>query len=233
MASNELYNRVLDKKMKVSHVCEIGVFSPERSTVLDFITKDRIRATLVEPDPQRIMAIQRYFADYPNIRLFPYAIYDYNGVLELAQRGESTFATDLPFSPAVVNDRYQVRDEDTFSVECKRFDEIDDASIDLLHIDTEGCEWFVLKYLKSRPGVISLETHGKSYSNPYLPEILGWMEENNYKRWYISKSDSIFYRQGVFSITPWEKAQLKMMDGFIKFRKMRKEIGRGRQPVAK
>jgi hypothetical protein len=59
------------------------------------------------------------------------------------------------------------------------------------------------------------------------------MEENNYKRWYISKSDSIFYRQGVFSITPWEKAQLKMMDGFIKFRKMRKEIGRGRQPLAK
>ena len=231
MASNELYNRIIDKKMAVSHVCEIGVFSPARSNVLDFITRDRIKATLVEPDPQRITAIRTYFSDYPNIRLFPYAIYDYNGVLELAQRGESTFAIDLPFSPAVVNDRYQVRDEDTFRVECKRFDEIDDATIDLLSIDTEGCEWFVLKYLKSRPSVISLETHGKSYSNPYLPEILDWMAENNYKRWYISKSDSVYYRQGVFPVTGWEKARLTLMDAFIKFRKIRKGIGRRLRPA--
>jgi FkbM family methyltransferase len=227
MSSNELYKRSLAKKMQVSHVCEIGVFLPERSNVLDFITKAGTRATLVEPDPDRILAIKKFFAGFPNIRLVPYAIYDYNGVLELAQRGESTFATALPFSPAVVNDRYQVREEDTFSVECKRFDEIDDGAIDLLHIDTEGCEWFVLKYLKSRPGVISLETHGKTYSNPYLPEILDWMAKNNYQRWYISKSDSVYYKQGTFPVTAWEKLRLKFMDAYITFRKFRKGMGKG------
>jgi len=226
MSSNELYSRSNHKKIRVSHVCEIGVFTPERSNILDFIIKDRTRATLVEPDPERTRAIKKFFAGFPNTRLFPYAIYDYNGVLELAQRGESTFVTALPFSPAMVNDRYQVREEDTFRVECKRFDEIDDGTIDLLHIDTEGCEWFVLKYLKSRPSVISLETHGKTYSNPYLPEILGWMAENNYKRWYISKSDSVYYKQGAFPVTGWEKLRLKLMDAYIKFRKIRKGIGR-------
>lgn len=212
--------------MRVSHVCEIGVFSPERSNVLDFITKERTRATLVEPDPERIVAIKKFFAAYPAIQLFPYAIYDYTGTLELAQRGESTFATALPFSPAVVNDSYQVRKEDTFSVACKRFDEIDDGTIDLLHIDTEGCEWFVLKYLKSRPGIISLETHGKSYSNPFLPEISDWMAENNYKRWYISKSDSVYYKQGIFEVTGWEMIKLRLMDAYIKFRKLRKNMGK-------
>lgn len=230
MASNELYSRSIHKKIPVSHVCEVGVYTPERSNILEFITRDKVRATLVEPDPQRIEAIKKFFAGFPDIRLFPYAIYDYNGTLELAQRGESTFATALPFSPAVINDRYQVREEDTFRVECKRFDEMDDGAIDLLHIDTEGCEWFVLKYLKSRPAIISLETHGKTYSNPYLPEILSWMGENNYKRWYISKSDSVYYRQGAFSITFGEKLQLKLMDAYIRFRKFRKGLGRSRSP---
>jgi FkbM family methyltransferase len=226
MASNKLYNRSINKKLRISHVCEVGVYTPERSNILEFITRDQVRATLVEPDPQRIEAIKEFFAGFPNIRLFPYAIYDYNGILELAQRGESTFATALPFSPTVINDRYQVKEEDTFRVECKRFDEMDDATIDLLHIDTEGCEWFVLKYLKSRPAVISLETHGKIYSNPYLSEILSWMEENGYKRWYISKSDSVYYKQGAIAVTFGERLKLRFMDAYIRFRKFRKGLGR-------
>jgi hypothetical protein len=42
----------------------------------------------------------------------------------------------------------------------------------LLSVDTEGCEWYALKNLKSRPKVISLETHGKYYTNAYIKEIL-------------------------------------------------------------
>ncbi len=82
----------------------------------------------------------------------------------------------FPYSPAQVNDDYQIRKEDRFQVGCVRFDEIDDGSIDLLSVDTEGSEWYVLKYLKSRPLVISVETHGKSYLNPFFGEISAWME---------------------------------------------------------
>src|SRR6201985_3634421 len=163
-----IYRKFISKKIAIDHICEVGVFLPELSNIVDFIVRDRIRTTLVEPDPKSITAIQRYFVDYDNVRLLPYAIYDYNGVLELVQRAASTFVADLPYSPAQVNDHYEVRKEDTFSVECKKFDEIDDGSIGLLSVDTEGCEWYVLKYLKSRPVIISLETHGKSYLNPFL-----------------------------------------------------------------
>ena len=44
-------------------------------------------------------------------------------------------------------------------------------AIDLLSVDTEGCEWFVLQTLRSRPAVISIETHGGLYLNPHRDEI--------------------------------------------------------------
>ncbi len=71
MHENELYKKCADKKIGIAHVCEVGVFTPERSNVLDFITRDQIRATLVEPDPKRIAAIKKYFARYPGVFLFP------------------------------------------------------------------------------------------------------------------------------------------------------------------
>jgi len=38
----------------------------------------------------------------------------------------------------------------------------------------------VLKHLVSRPKVISIETHGKYYLNPFLTEITQWMEREGY-----------------------------------------------------
>ena len=224
---NELYEKCKARQLPLKHVCEIGVNMPEKSNILDFIRKDKLKATLVEPDPQSIAAIRRFFTADDNITLFPFAIYDHNGTLELAQRGESTFATSLPFSPAMVNDRYSIKKEDTFQVECKRFDELDDGTIDLLSIDTEGCEWYAIKYLKSRPAIISLETHGKEYSNPYLTEIIGWMKQNDYHRWFITKTDSVFYKGGALVPDEDDVQQLKAMDRYIRFRKFRKKMVNG------
>jgi FkbM family methyltransferase len=226
MVSNELYTKSKSKKIPIHHVCEVGVYSPALSNILDFITRDRTRTTLVEPMPDSIAAIRKDFGKYPNVHLYPVAIYDYHGTLELASRGESTFATTLPFSPAMVNDNYVVKNEDTFSVECQRFDEIDDGTIDLLSVDTEGCEWYILKYMRSRPAIISLETHGKTYSNPYLSEINTWMTENGYKRWFINRTDTIYYKEG--ALTPdWQDGlQLWWREAKVKLRKLRKSIGK-------
>jgi FkbM family methyltransferase len=220
-----IYRKFISKRIAIDHICEVGVFLPEISNIVDFIVRDRIRTTLVEPDPKSIAAIQRYFVEYDNVRLLPYAVYDYNGVLELVQRAASTFVAELPYSPAQINDHYQVRQEDTFSVECKKFDEIDDGSIGLLSVDTEGCEWYVLKYMKSRPAIISLETHGKSYLNPFLKEIRHWMAANGYGRWYMDRTDTIFYRKGAFPVNGWERLELAAMGFFVKFRRARKRFG--------
>jgi len=221
-----LHRKMAEKNIAVGHVCEVGVFLPEMSNIIDFIVTDHVKTTLVEPDPRSIAAIREYFRDYENVTLLPYAVYDHDGELELVQRNASTFVAELPYSPALVNDNYVIRKEDTFSVSCKRFDRIDDGSIDLLSVDTEGSEWYVIKYLKSRPAVISVETHGKSYLNPFLKEITEWMADNGYARWYMDGSDTVYYREGALLVTPVEKIGLFTKGLRVSFRRARKRAGK-------
>jgi len=220
----KLYEKVRGKNLSVKHVCEVGVWLPEMSNILDFIVKDKVRTTLVEPDPKSIAAIKTYFRDYPNVELLPYAAYDHHGTLELVQRNASTFVSTLPYSPAQVNDGYQVRQEDTFKVECRKFDELDDATIDLLSVDTEGSEWYVIQFLRSRPLVISVEMHGKSYLNPFYQEIAGWMEREGYDKWFMDKTDIVYYKKGAFTVTAAERRALTWMDFKVRFRRARKRL---------
>lgn len=220
----KIHRKAASKKIKINHACEVGVFLPEMSNIIDFIVKDKIRATLVEPDHKCITALTEYFDGYNNVKLEPYAAYDYHGFLELVQREASTFVSTLPYSPAQINDDYHIQKEDTFRVPCIRFDEIDDGTIDLLSVDTEGSEWYVLKYLKSRPLIISVETHGKSYLNPFYSEITEWARSNEYERWYMDTTDTVYYRKGAFTISALEKFQLFAMSVYIKFRSARKKL---------
>lgn len=222
----KLYRKVRSKNIAIEHVCEVGVFLPQLSNILDFIVAGKIRTTLVEPDPKSINAIREYFRDFANVTLIPFAVYDYNGELELVQRNASTFAAALPYSPAQVNDDYHIRKEDTFTVTCKTFDGLDDGKIDLLSVDTEGCEWYILKYLTSRPLVISLETHGKSYVNPFMKEILAWMADNGYEKWFMDKTDTVYSRKGAFEKSSWENIQLSAMSAYVQFRRLRKRAGK-------
>jgi FkbM family methyltransferase len=207
--NNELYKQCKSKGLSFNHVCEVGVYLPETSNILEFILEG-VKTTLVEPDPKNVLAIREFFKDNDNISLFPIAIFDYNGVIELSQRESSTFVSSLESSPALVNDSYHKNESDNFEVECKTFDTIDDGSIDLLSIDTEGCEWYVIKNITSRPKVISIETHGKSYINPFLKEITDWFQANHYVIWYKDNSDSVYVKDNLFTVTPGERVKLRI-----------------------
>jgi hypothetical protein len=111
--------------------------------------------------------------------------------------GSSTFSSNLPSSPALENDRFSPSAISTFVVAAKPFSSIDDGSIDILSIDIEGGEWFVLKHIKSTPLVISIETHGKCYRNPFLHEIRGWMKRHGYVVWYFTNSDTVFIKKEI------------------------------------
>ncbi len=221
--NNRLYNQCKIKSLIFQHVCEVGVYLPPTSNVIGFI-KDKIRTTLVEPDPKSIDAIKRYFIDYQNVHLYPFAIFDHNGTLELVQRNSSTFVSTLEASPALVNDHYKLEDKDKFTVECRLFDEIDDGSIDLLSVDTEGCEWYVMKNMNSRPAVISIETHGKGYVNHFYREISSWLHENGYTLWYKDGSDSIYFKTGLFDLTISEKIALHIMDIRLSYRRWKHQL---------
>lgn len=175
------------------------VYIPQTSNIKEFI-QEGIRATLVEADPEVAEQVRAAFGD-KNAQVHAVAVWDTNGTLKLSRAASSTFATELPTSPALENDRHRISDATTFEVPCVRFSTLDDGTIDLLSIDIEGGEWYVLKHLRSRPKVLSIETHGKYYTNPFLQEITTWLSAHQYLLWYKDGSDSVYIRQGLFRVS--------------------------------
>ena len=217
---NRIYEKLMPKGLTFKHVCEVGVYIPETSNILEFINAG-VRATLVEADPEVAEKIQAVFGT-KNVRLYPVAVWDTTGTLKLSKAASSTFATELPNSPARENDRYHISEALTFEVPCVQFSEIDDGTIDLLSIDIEGGEWYVLKHLRSQPKVLSIETHGKYYTNPFMPQIAQWLQGHGYTLWYKDGSDSVYIKQGLFPVTLADKLETKQAELLIRWKKLKR-----------
>ncbi|MBU1108740.1 MAG: FkbM family methyltransferase [Candidatus Riflebacteria bacterium] len=221
--NKSLFDRATEIGFKPAHVAEVGVYKPQTSNIYNFI-KAGIKTTLVEPDPKSILQIKEHFSGQNNITLHEVAIFDRTGEIELVQREASTFVSELKASPAILNDNYQVNETDKFVVQAVPFDKIDDGTIDLLSVDVEGAEWFVLKTMASRPAVISLETHGAAYTNPYINEINNWMSENAYKTWYKTGADTVFVRPSVIKASSGDRLTLKIANIYLEFHRLRKTL---------
>lgn len=220
-----IYKKCLSRKFTPQHVSEVGVYLPETSNISDFIS-DGIRTTLVEASPKYAAEIELYYGDNLAVTLHAVAIADEDGTLELYQRGASTFLSNLAASPSVVNDKYVLQETDKIIVPAKRFDRIDDGKIDLLSIDIEGGEWFVLKHLVSRPAVISVETHGKYYINPFMIEITAWMKKNDYLVWYKDKSDTVYVKRGLIHLKFGNTMRVFFYDVYLFLRRSKRVFKR-------
>ncbi len=218
----QIFKKLAGKSVTLDHVCEVGVYLPETSNIADFI-KDRTRATLVEANPELVEKIETYFKGC-NARIYPYAVWDWNGKIKLAKAKASTFVSDLSSSPAIVNDGYEASKDSVIEVECRKFSELDDGCIDLLSVDIEGGEWYVIKHMTSRPKIISIETHFKAYTNPFINEISKWIKEENYRVWYKNKSDTVFVRKDVFDLSMLDRILLVMQEIRISIKKLRNQI---------
>lgn len=189
--NSALYDNVTAAGIKVDHACEVGVYLPEMSNVLGWINSG-VRTTLVECDPQIVAKLHESFDGFANVHIKGVAVSNEIGRLTFYRQGASTFGSNLPISPARINDGYIPLEDDEFTVVAVTFDGIDDDTIDVLSIDIEGGEWYVLKYLRSSPEVVSVETHGQEYVNPFQKEIDNWMKENEYGAWYFDGSDTVY-----------------------------------------
>ncbi len=219
---NLLCKKLSGKGFHPKHAAEVGVYLPEHSNIYDYVM-DGTKCSLVEPDPDSLSRIKEVFGQRENLSLYPVALYDKEGEVELVKHGSSNFVSDLESSPAITNEPYNVDIENKLKVEAWTFDKIDDGSIDLLSVDVEGCEWYVIKHLVSKPSVISLETHYALYTNPFIGDILNWIEKNNYRVWYKDEADTVFIQDGVFQISLSDKLQLLYMNAiYLKIKKFRK-----------
>ena len=223
--NNFLHKKVSEKNFKPTHVVEVGVWHPNTSNVYQYI-QEGVRTTLIEPDPESINLIKSKFGDNRNVTLFEVALCDFKGRVELYKRESSTFVSVLPSSPALINDNFDVQQTEKFTADARLFSEIDDGTIDLISIDTEGSEWFVVKNMKSRPTVISIETHGGMYVNPYLDDLLNWMLENDYILWYKDGSDSVFVLRNTIPILFIDKLNLIKSNLFIILKSKKKRLSK-------
>ncbi|CAN5413590.1 hypothetical protein BH10BAC6_BH10BAC6_16650 [soil metagenome] len=187
------YDHITLAQLHPLHVCEVGVYVPDTSNVLGFI-RDGVRTTLVEADPQIVEQCQAKFIGMDHVSIHGVAVSDAAGALRLYRVGASTFAEGLPDAPALSNDSYTPNDSDSFTVDAVRFSAIDDGTIDVLSIDVEGGEWYVIRHMVSRPLVISIETGVKHYTNPFMTEISRWMSDHGYRPWYRDGSDTVYTR---------------------------------------
>jgi FkbM family methyltransferase len=217
---SKLHEKLSAKNISFHHVCEVGVYIPATSNIIDFI-KAGIPATLVEADPEIAAQVKAAFAPY-KAQVHAVAVWDTNGTLKMSRAASSTFATELPTSPALENDRYRISDATTFEVPCVQFSTIDDGTIDLLSIDIEGGEWYVLKHLRSSPKVLSIETHGKYYTNPFLAEITGWLEAHSYVLWYKDGSDSVYIKEGLFDVGLADELETKKAELLTGWKKVKR-----------
>ena len=191
-----LYEKVSAAGLSVRHACEVGVYLPDTSNVRGWIAAG-VRTTLVEASPDIAEQCRRAYGHHGHVTIHAVAVSDVPGTLRLYRAGASTFAAGLPSSPAVVNDGYQPREGDAFDVEAVTFDVIDDGTIDLLSIDVEGGEWYVLRHMRSRPAVVSIETGRGRYRNPFMADIERWMRQNGYISWYRKGADTVYVRDGL------------------------------------
>jgi FkbM family methyltransferase len=219
-AQKKIYRKIKSRGISINHACEVGVYLPETSNIVDFI-KEGIRTSLVEADPETVAILNDYFKKY-NVTIFPVAVWSSSGTVRLSRAAASTFVSELESSPAIVNDKYKVEMGNSFEVKCVVFSEIDKGDIELLSIDIEGGEWHVINHLKSRPKIISVETHGKYYTNPFIKEITQWMRENQYGLWFKDASDTVFMKNEIGTSSLGDQLETALSEAAVRWKKLKR-----------
>ena len=81
--------------------------------------------------------------------------------------------------------------------------------------------------------MLSLETHGKRYVNPYMSEITDWLARNGYEPWFVDKSDTVYVRRGVFPVTGREHLRRRWAEAGLAWGRFRRRLLPHRRPAAR
>jgi FkbM family methyltransferase len=161
-------------------IFEIGVGNPSICrTANEFVNE----CYLFEANPQIYKQLLQAYGNRPNFHIHNVAIADYDVEIEFSCNGDSSFISDIK-SPASYGPKEYLDSFEKIKIPCKKICNFEnDESIDVILLDMEGSEWFVLKHLISRPKIVIIEMQNsdETYKNPFFNEILNWFKENNYE----------------------------------------------------
>jgi len=197
----DLYALAKALNVRPRHVVEIGVNEPDKCSLTDFINSGTA-ATLVEPLP---WCVKHLINEFPFAKIIEAACAEHSGTIVLYDRGEGAWIESVPEGKAPdEHSGHSAVKRDKFDQQYKRnvrairfADEIDADDIDILCVDTEGAEWFVISQMvKARPRIVRVETHfsHSGYTNPYLKEITERMALLGYTKLVEDVSDTLWIR---------------------------------------
>ena len=181
-------------------IFEIGVGELNVCRTREFWATN-IECHCFEPHPRMYNELANATKFYPNVKTYNLGISDKEGNAELYLANNCSFIKGID-SPVALQDctKDDVKNWDKTTIKLDTIDKFDKGNIDLLLLDMEGSEWFVLEKLISRPELIVIETHIPTsippYLNKYMNEILFWMWDNNYQVINKNETDSFFKRIG-------------------------------------
>jgi FkbM family methyltransferase len=181
-------------------VCEVGVNEPDKCSLAWCTEMPETNVILVEPLPWCAEHLREKF---PNATVIEAACGPHNGRTRLFDRGEGSWIEQVPVGSApdehkshsgIKRQDFEERFvRDTLVV---RFEDIDPKNLDILCVDIEGAEWFVIEQMISRPKLVRVETHfsHSGYQNPHLKEIKQRMAILGYHELLHDVSDTLWIR---------------------------------------
>jgi FkbM family methyltransferase len=180
-------------------VFEIGVGNPDVCRCSKYLGAKDVECHLFEPHPYAYQNLCFAYNFEKNFHIYNYAIAEEEGESELCLLGDSSFIAGSSSPHSQQSDFDGMK---RAKIKCKNIKEFDKGDIDILLLDMEGHEWFVIKNLISRPKRISVEMellkedgNGFKYKNPYYDEIMEWMKVNGYGLSHIHECDYYFTLQ--------------------------------------
>lgn len=184
LCTRELSKRCKEIGFQPERIAEVGVGAPEQITTGKLL-KDAKSVILVEPHPGSFRRLTKLFEEDQRIEVIQKAIFPKRGQQKFQIKGGSSYL-DCVKSPESRKGSKLL----SIMVEAIPFSDIDPGNLDLVALDCEGSEWFVISTMTSRPRVITVEMALRSgYRNPYYDEIVAWMKEEGYRDWYTFKAD--------------------------------------------
>ncbi len=151
------------------------------------------RVTALEANPRLVELVRRSirvngFGD--RVRLINHAAMDEPGVVDFVSFRRNSGGGHVP---TVVGAHYSpsLGQPEAYKVEAVRLDDLDCGRVDLIRLDAEGSEPFILRgaagILKANPNiVICMEWSAvQMESRTSVPELVDWLEEQGFRFWLI------------------------------------------------
>ncbi len=178
------------------HILEAGVGPPEQCRSIPFW--ENSKCMLFEPLTPFFVKISQRAALYPDVKIFPVALWHTEGTVRFFRQQQSSYVDGVVPRTTLKSDQLISSQVCVPSAKLSRYDKGD---FDLALIDVEAAEWFVLQEMASRPRLISLELwqpkgpKGSKFRHSHYQQIMDWMKQNSYEEAKRSGRDSYFRRK--------------------------------------